>query len=87
MEWVFCLEGDDGQDPVYPSTPGHYRVLIAGDSESIDGHEIYSFEDYETWGFFGVKDKDGYVPFIGSHDEEIETVVAWCGPYKVPPLP
>lgn len=32
-----------------PTEEGWYRVLHPGDSESIDGHTIYEYGDYQGW--------------------------------------
>jgi hypothetical protein len=66
-----------------PKISGWYRVIIAGDSESIEGHQIYSFDDYPV--FMQVTcDEDG-ASGTGPHDEELEFAVAWFGPIEIPP--
>lgn len=37
-----------------PEVEGWYRVLHPGDSESIDGHTIYEYGDYEGWAYWSV---------------------------------
>jgi hypothetical protein len=66
----------------FPEADGWYRVMVSGDSESIDGHTIYSFDDYETWAEFK-KHEDGG-SFVGTHDEEAHTIFAYCGPFVFP---
>lgn len=71
---------DDNEHPIEAGT---YRVMILGDSESLDGHLIYSFDDYVTWAEY-VPDEDGG-SFKGSHDEEDCSIFAWYGPINIPP--
>jgi len=66
----------------HPMIAGWYRVLVAGDSESIDGHKIYDYPDYEEFMFINI-DEDG-VSGTGPHDEEYEFVIAWYGPLEIP---
>jgi len=80
-DWKVVIDDTGGP---YPTEPGHYRVMISGDSESIDGHTIYSFEDYEAWVWFNEPDEDGNPSMVAQHDEEIETVLAWFGPVSIP---
>jgi hypothetical protein len=78
LKWVHRI--DRG---TFPEADGWYRVMVSGDSESIDGHTIYSFDDYETWAQF-TKHEDGD-SFIGIHDEDEYTIFAFCGPFIIPP--
>lgn len=66
-----------------PTKQGLYRIMVSGDSESIDGHTIYLFDDYETWGEW-TKDEEGG-SFKGEHDEEDFTIFAYYGPIIIPP--
>jgi hypothetical protein len=66
----------------FPEVSGWYRVMVSGDSESIDGHTIYAFDDYETWAQF-TKHEDGG-SFVGEHDEDEHTIFAYCGPIVFP---
>lgn len=86
MEWISCKTDHIGQNAgPYPTEPGHYRVMISGDSESDDmGGVIYEYGDYETWAWFDAPDADGDPVVRFEHGEEIEWVVAWCGPLRFP---
>lgn len=66
----------------FPEIEGWYRVMVSGDSETIDGHTIYAFDDYETWAQF-TKHEDGE-SFVGMHDEDEYTIFAYCGPFVIP---
>lgn len=66
-----------------PTIAGHYRVMVSGDSEQIDGHTIYAFDDYETWAYFTPNEDDGG-NFVGLHDEEDFCIFAYCGPIIFP---
>lgn len=66
-----------------PTLAGYYRVMIGGDSEQVDGHTVYSFDDYETWAYFTPNEDDGG-SFVGEHDEEDFCIVAYCGPIIFP---
>lgn len=76
-----------------PEESGWYRIMVSGDSELIDGHYIYSFDDYETWAYFTKASPDEFEDFIGgykgsfcgTHDEENETIFAYVGPFVIPP--
>jgi hypothetical protein len=78
LKWHLCEDETD-----LPKDPGWYRVMVSGDSESIDGHEIYSFDDYETWAQFRPYD-DGGGSFSGIHDEDEHCIFAWYGPITFP---
>lgn len=57
--------------------------MVSGDSESIDGHTIYAFDDYETWAYFTPHEEDTG-SFAGVHDEDEYTIFAYCGPFNFP---
>lgn len=76
LKWVHRSEKD------FPEIAGWYRVMVSGDSESIDGHTIYAFDDYETWAQF-TKHEDGG-SFAGIHDEDEYVIFAYCGPIIFP---
>ena len=77
-EWVHRGDGKS-----IPTEQGLYRVMVTGDSESIDGYTIYSFPDYATWAVF-IKDEDGGF-FKCEHDEEDSFIFAYYGPIVIPP--
>lgn len=85
MKWI-------EQQPAIPPKEGWYRVMIPGDSESIDGHTIYDFPDYETWAYWYPATEEDYEDFEGGykghwncvHDEESEFVFAYYGPIEFP---
>jgi hypothetical protein len=58
--------------------------MTSGDSESIDGHQIYAFDDYETWAYFTPDEEGGN--FVGIHDEDNYVIFAYCGPFVTPPF-
>lgn len=78
MQWE-----DRTEEKSLPASEGWYRVMVSGDSESIDGHTIYSFDDYETWAYF-IPDEDGGGSFSGINDEDENVIFAYCGPFTVP---
>jgi hypothetical protein len=78
LKWIM-RENDDQ----IPDKEGWYRVMVSGDSESIDGHVIYSFEDYETWAQFVLYEGEGGA-FHGIHDEDTSTIFAYYGPIVWP---
>lgn len=67
----------------FPTLEGWHRVMVSGDSESIDGHVIYSFDDYENWAYF-TPNQDGGGRFVGIHDEDESVIFAFCGPITFP---
>jgi hypothetical protein len=77
-----------------PPAEGWYRVMVGGDSESVDGHTIYEFPDYEQWGYWTPAAPEEFEDFEGGykgswkcmHDEEGEFLFAYCGPFVVPPF-
>lgn len=84
LKWVSCKGDYTGRNKgPYPAITGHYRVLISGDSESEDGHCFYEYPDYETWAYVEFCD-DGEISMVGMHDEDIGSILAWCGPIDVP---
>lgn len=78
-EWI--TRNDDKSNN--PTTDGFYAIMVSGDSEYIDGHCIYSFDDYQTFGLF-VMNEDGGT-FKGEHDEEDFAIFAYYGPIAIPP--
>lgn len=82
LSWVSIDYDNAGEKINLPTISGCYRVLIAGDSESVDGHTIYEFGDYETWMDIKV-DEDG-VMGSSCYDEDFDSVIAWCGPFVIP---
>jgi hypothetical protein len=77
MRWVQRENKD-----CFPTIKGWYRVMVSGDSESIEGHTIYAFDDYETWAQFTPHEDGG--SFVGTHDEDEYTIFAYCGPIVFP---
>jgi hypothetical protein len=80
----------DYSDPTtHPTEPGTYRVMVGGDSESVDGMTVYGYDDYETWADVFEDEGDDGEPYLcfgqGSCDEESDTFIAYCGPFKIPP--
>ena len=87
LKWTRVIPEFNSRERVLPTEMGHYRILVAGDSESIDGHTIYDFPDYETWcEVLSVEEEEGkpYLETNFMHGEEWEFVVAWYGPVEVP---
>jgi hypothetical protein len=85
LKWVECGSDFTGRDGgPYPTEPGCYRVLISGDSETDGAHVFYEFPDYETWADISFDPDEGTPIFNASHDEEWETMIAWCGPFEIP---
>lgn len=88
MEWKWFNETS------YPTEDGWYVVMIEGDSETIDGFTLYDFPDYETFGYWTCAEPDEFEDFEGGykgsfscrHDEESDSVMAFCGPFKYPPF-
>jgi hypothetical protein len=86
LKWI-------NQQPAVPNQEGWYRVMHPGDSESIDGHTIYDFPDYEDWAYWQPADPEEFEDFEGGykgswqtmHDEEGEGIFAYYGPVNVPP--
>jgi len=77
-EWI--TRNDDKSNN--PTEAGIYAIMVSGDSEYVDGHCVYSFGDYETFGSFN-PDEDGG-SFVGDHDEEDFTIFAYYGPIIIP---
>lgn len=78
MEWVTRTDINH-----YPETAGIYRVMISGDSESMDGFTIYEYDDYETWAAFFI-DEDQNPCWNTQHDECNEMIFAFYGPIIIP---
>ncbi len=84
-EWI-------NQNPAIPPAGGWYRVMISGDSETIEGHTIYEYSDYETWGYWTPAAPWEFEDFEGgykgswtcTHDEEGDWIFAYCGPFNPP---
>jgi hypothetical protein len=78
----------DKEDPsTWPTELGTYAVMISGDSESIDGHMIYEFGDYQTFANLVQLSRDPddcFISFSGTHDEDDHTIFAWYGPLVIP---
>lgn len=80
------------QKPAIPEKEGWYRVMHPGDSESVDGHTIYEFSDYEDWAYWHPAAPDELEDFEGGYkgswqtryDEEGDGIFAYCGPVIVP---
>lgn len=90
-EWVLA---DPDKGLTHPEAEGHYFVLFAGDSESVDGHTIYSFDDYTEWAYWHPAQPEELEDFEGgfkgnwsSSSGEPESIIAWCGPVRVPDKP
>jgi len=85
MDWV-------KQKPAAPSVEGWYRVMPAGDSESIDGFTLYEFDDYEDWAYWTPAAPEEFEDFEGGykgdwrtmHDEPSECIFAYAGPVLLP---
>lgn len=85
MEWKMYDHDDKATLPIEKGT---YRVMVAGDFESVDGHTIYEYPDYPTWSEVIEDEEDGGLRFMqGTHDEEPDTFFAYYGPVvPVPPF-
>jgi len=84
MHWI-------NQEPAVPSVEGWYRVMLPGDSESMDGFTLYEFPDYETWGYWSPASPEEYEDFAdgykGSWTVEMgepDGLFAYAGPIAVP---
>ncbi len=82
---------DHRDKTTWPTKLGFYAVMVSGDSESIDGHEIYSFPDYQTFAYLhkvylddGFDGEGGHIKFNGIHDEDEYTIFAYYGPIEIP---
>lgn len=60
-----------------PTEEGWYRVLHPGDSESIDGHTIYAYGDYQGWAYWN-PEVDGNQPISNEIDFRLVVVEAPC---------
>jgi hypothetical protein len=80
------------QKPAIPPVEGWYRVMHSGDSESVDGHTIYDFPDYEDWAYWQPADPEELEDFDGGykgswqtmHNEEGDFIFAYAGPVPTP---
>lgn len=72
----------------HPTEAGVYRVMVSGDSESLDGHTLYEYPDYATWANAIKAETDEGAPCVsfgsGTHDEEPESFFAYFGPVPIP---
>lgn len=73
---------DHKDKATWPIEVGVYAVMVKGDSEYLDGHCIYSFDDYQTFADCEVNE-EGYI-LKGYHDEEAEFMFAYYGPIIIP---
>lgn len=78
LEWI--IRNDDKSNN--PTVEGLYAVMVGGDSEQIDGHTIYAFDDYQNFAEFKLNEDGG--AFVGAHDEEDFTIFAYYGPIIIP---
>lgn len=78
-EWI--TRNDDKTNN--PTEPGLYAIMVSGDSEYIEGHLVYAFDDYQTFGKFIIDENGG--GFEGEHDEGDFTIFAYFGPIIIPP--
>ncbi len=60
--WI-TTNPDNHELKLWPLVPGMYWVIFRGDSESIDWHTLYDYDDYR--GIFEIRghDEDSGVPF------------------------
>lgn len=80
------------QKPAVPQLEGWYRVMHPGDSDSVDGHTIYDYPDYEDWAYWTPakpeeleEEGDGYKgSWTTMHDEEGDMIFAYAGPVVMP---
>lgn len=79
LKWIHRVDPN-----TFPKIDGWYRVMVAGDSESIDGHTIYAFDDYETWAHYSSHAPDEGGSFVGTCDEDNDCIFAFCGPITFP---
>jgi hypothetical protein len=85
MNWI-------EQKPAIPTAEGWYRVMHPGDSESIDGHTIYDFPDYEDWAYWTPASPEEFEDFDGGYkgswhtyyDADGSGIFAYAGPVEVP---
>ncbi len=77
-KWITRNE-DKSNDPI---EHGFYAIMVSGDSAYVDGHCVYSFDDYQTFGTFEINEDGG--SFKGEHDEEDFTIFAYYGPVVIP---
>ena len=84
MDWI-------QQNPAVPDVEGWYRVMLPGDSDSVDGHTLYDFPDYETWGYWTPASAEEFEDFEGGYKGswtlelgEPDGLFAYAGPVTVP---
>lgn len=85
MHWV-------KQNPAIPPVEGWYRVMFPGDSESVDGHTLYDFPDYEDWAYWTPAAPWEFEDFEGGYkgswttfyDADGGSIFAYSGPIEVP---
>lgn len=53
--WI-TTNPDKPELKLWPLVPGMYWVIFTGDSETVDGHVIYEFDDYQ--GIFTLRGHD-----------------------------
>lgn len=89
-EWVF----PDDPKTAHPEAEGRYTVLLAGDSETCDGHTLYDYPDYQDVGVWHRAPPEDFEDFEGGFKGnwqvpygEGEDVIGWCGPLPDYPLP
>lgn len=78
------------EQPATPPKEGWYRVMYAGDSESVDGYTIYDYPDYEDWSYWNPADPADFEDFEGGYkgswttqyDQEGESIFAYLGPFE-----
>jgi hypothetical protein len=75
-----------------PPAEGWYAVMHPGDSESIDGHTIYEFGDYQDFARWTPAEPDELEDFddgykghwMTQHDEDGDGIFAFYGPLLIP---
>lgn len=77
-EWITRNDNNTNNPTIF----GLYAVMVSGDSEYVDGHCVYSFDDYQTFASFKENEEGGI--FSGEHDEEDFTIFAYYGPIEIP---
>ena len=76
-EWITRTDENN------PTVEGLYAVMVAGDSEYLEGHLMYAYNDYQTFATFKL-DEEGEGRFTGEHDEEDSSIIAYFGPIVIP---
>ncbi len=80
--WVQCRWPTEPESR--PTEEGQYRVLRAGDSDSVDGVTAYAYPDHLDWAT--VYRDEGEI-FASVAHGDADDIIAWCGPIAVPPCP